>query len=77
MNAASAKAGFITHNQTDSKSFVNGITVVSIVLGTLFTLKQLQKTRSEELASAIKIGILEEELKDVKAQLNQQGLDII
>lgn len=77
MNAASAKAGFITHNQTDSKSFVNGITVISIVLGTLFTLKQLQRTRSEEQAASLRIGLLEEEIKDLKAQLNQQNIEVI
>ena len=77
MNAASAKAGFIAHNESDAKGFISGITVISIVLGTIFTLKQLQKTRAEEQASAIKLGILEDELKDVKAQLNQQGIEII
>tara|TARA_R100000951_G_scaffold113631_1_gene116044 strand:- start:480 stop:713 length:234 start_codon:yes stop_codon:yes gene_type:complete len=77
MNTAAAKAGFIAHNETDSKKFISGITVVSIILGTIFTLKQLQRTRAEEQASAVKIGILEDELKDVKAQLNQQGLDIV
>jgi hypothetical protein len=77
MNTAAAKAGFIAHNETDSKKFISGITVISIILGTIFTLKQLQRTRAEEQASAVRIGILEDELKDVKAQLNQQGIDIL
>ena len=77
MNTAAAKAGFIAHNESDSKKFISGITVISIILGTIFTLKQLQKTRAEEQASAVRLGILEDELKDVKAQLNQQGLDIV
>ena len=77
MNTAGAKAGFIAHNESDSKKFISGITVISIILGTIFTLKQLQRTRAEEQASAVRIGILEDELKDVKAQLNQQGIDIV
>lgn len=77
MNTPAAKAGFIAHNESDSKSFISGITVISILLGTLFTLKQLQRTRAEEQASAIKIAELEDEIKDMKAQLNQQDIQII
>ena len=77
MNTAAAKAGFIAHNETDSKKFISGITVISIILGTIFTLKQLQKTRAEEQASAVRIGLLEDDLKDLKAQLNQQNIEVI
>ena len=77
MNTAAAKAGFIAHNESDSKKFISGITIVSIILGTIFTLKQLQKTRAEEQASAVRIGLLEDDLKDLKAQLNQQNIEVI
>ena len=77
MNTAAAKAGFIAHNESDSKSFISGITVISIILGTIFTLKQLQKSRAEEQAAIIKIAELEDEIKDIKAQLNQQNIQII
>tara|TARA_R110002012_G_scaffold149731_1_gene308887 strand:- start:3847 stop:4080 length:234 start_codon:yes stop_codon:yes gene_type:complete len=77
MNASAAKAGFITHSETDSKGFISGITVISIVLGTLFTLKQLQRTRNEEQAATLRIGLLEEELKDLKSQLNLQNIEVV
>ena len=77
MNTAAAKAGFISHNESDSKKFISGITILSIILGTIFTLKQLQKTRAEEQASAVRIGLLEDDLKDLKAQLNQQNIEVI